>query len=52
MRLVGLLVVAVLVVVYSSIADSGLLDLSEKAELQRYRFRVKILHEWLIGKLK
>ena len=43
---------AVLVVVYSSIAESGLLDLSEKAELQRYRFRVKILHEWLIGKLK
>ena len=52
MRLVGLLAVAVLVVVYSSIAESGFPDLSEKAELQRYRFRVKILHEWLIGKLK
>ena len=53
MRLVGLLAVAVLVVVYSGIADSGLLSekaLSEKVDLQRNRF--KILHEWLNGELK
>ena len=52
MRLVGLFAVAVFVVVYNSVTDAGLLDLSEEAELQRYRFRVKILHERLIGKLK
>ena len=52
MRFVGLLAVAVSIVVYNSVTDAGLLDLSEEAELQRYRFRVKILHERLIGKLK
>ena len=43
---------AVSIVVYNSVTDAGFLDLSEEAELQRYRFRVKILHERLIGKLK